>query len=148
MRSAVAASGERMIAGRPVAASARGAYAATLAGTAMLAIAVRLLFWSMQARSGAVQPGDSEEYVRGAVGLLHGAYTTGEKWLRPPLYPFFLAAAFVTAGYDTARALLLQALITGAGVLAFAGLGRALFGRKDVALASALIAALFIPFAA
>ncbi len=31
------------------------------------------------------------------------AYTTGEKWLRPPLYPFFLAAAFVTAGYDTAR---------------------------------------------
>ena len=148
MRSAVATPGETLISDRHITTSARRAYATTLAGAVTLAIGLRLLFWWMQARTGAVQPGDSEEYVRGAVGLLHSAYTTGEKWLRPPLYPFFLAAAFATAGYDIPRALLLQALVTGAGVLAFAGLGHALFGRKDVAVVSALIAALFIPFVA
>ena len=148
MHTAVAGQGETLAANGRVATAARFSYLAALAGTVALSIGVQLCFWWMQARSGAVQPGDSEEYVRGAVGLLQGAYTTGEKWLRPPLYPIFLAAAFGVVGYDITHALFVQALVTGAGVLAFAGLGHALFRRRAVALASALLAALFIPFAA
>jgi hypothetical protein len=124
-------------------------FALLLAGTTLLAIGLRVGFWWMQSRSGAVQPGDSTEYVQGALHLLlHGDYATGPKWLRPPLYPLFLAVTFVLSGIDLSRAMLLQALVTGLGVLPFAALGYAIFWRRDVALVSALIAALFVPFAA
>ncbi len=120
-----------------------------LAGTTLLAIGLRIGFWWMQSRSGAVQPGDSTEYVQGALHLLlHGDYATGPKWLRPPLYPVFLAATFAGTGIDLSRAMLVQALVAGLGVLPFAALGYALFRRRDIAVVSALIAALFVPFAA
>jgi 4-amino-4-deoxy-L-arabinose transferase-like glycosyltransferase len=122
---------------------------ALLSGTTILAIGLRLLFWWMQSRSGVVQPGDSTEYVQGALHLLlQGDYATGSKWLRPPLYPAFLAAVFAVVGVDLSRAMLVQAIVTGLGVLSFAALGFAIFRRRDVALVSALIAALFVPFAA
>jgi hypothetical protein len=122
-------------------------YALALTTTVAIAIGVRLAFWWMQSRSGAVQPGDSQEYVQGALHLLRGDFATGDKWLRPPLYPAFLAAAFVLVGVDITRAMLVQAIVTGLGVLAFAALGHTVFGRRDVALISALIAATFVPFA-
>ncbi|HEX6289946.1 MAG TPA: glycosyltransferase family 39 protein [Herpetosiphonaceae bacterium] len=124
-------------------------FALLLAATTALAIGLRVIFWWMQSRSGAVQPGDSTEYVQGALHLLlHGDYATGSKWLRPPLYSAFLAGVFALVGVDLALAMLVQALITGLGTLAFAGMGYALFRRRDVALVGALIAALFVPFAA
>ena len=127
----------------------RGVFACLLVGTIALAVGLRVAFWWMQARSGAVQPGDSLEYYQGAVSLLTGAgYLTGLKWIRPPLYPLALAATFAVTGIDLVRAMLVQAVVSGVGVLAFAALGSALFRRRDVALLSALIAALFIPFAA
>lgn len=123
-------------------------FALLLTATTLLAIGLRIVFWWMQSRSGAVQPGDSTEYVQGALHLLQGDYATGPKWLRPPLYPLFLAATFAIVGVDLSRAMLVQALVTGLGVLPFAALGYAVFRRRDVALLSALIAALFVPFAA
>lgn len=123
-------------------------FALLLAATTLLAIGLRVVFWWMQSRSGAVQPGDSTEYVQGALHLLQGDYATGPKWLRPPLYPLFLAATFAIVGADLSRAMLVQAIVTGLGVLPFAALGYAIFRRRDVALLSALIAALFVPFVA
>jgi tetratricopeptide (TPR) repeat protein len=120
-----------------------------LSGTIALGIGLRVVFWWMQSRSGAVQPGDSTEYVQGALHLLlQGDYATGPKWLRPPLYPLLLAVTFALVGVDLARAMLVQAIVMGLGTFAFAGFGYALFRRRDVALVSALIAALFVPFAA
>ena len=123
-------------------------FALLLTATTLLAVGLRVIFWWMQSRSGAVQPGDSTEYVQGALHLLQGSYATGPKWLRPPLYPLFLAATFAVVGVDLSRAMLIQAIVTGLGVLPFAALGYAVFRRRDVALVSALIAALFVPFAA
>ncbi|HEY0605933.1 MAG TPA: glycosyltransferase family 39 protein [Herpetosiphonaceae bacterium] len=123
-------------------------FALLLTATTLLAIGLRVVFWWMQSRSGAVQPGDSTEYVQGALHLLQGSYATGDKWLRPPLYPLFLAATFAIVGIDLSRAMLVQAIVTGLGVLPFAALGYAVFRRRDIAGASALIAALFVPFAA
>ncbi|HEY0736074.1 MAG TPA: glycosyltransferase family 39 protein [Herpetosiphonaceae bacterium] len=123
-------------------------FALLITATTLLAIGLRALFWWMQSRSGAVQPGDSTEYVQGALHLLEGSYATGSKWLRPPLYPLFLAATFAVVGVDLSRAMLVQAIVTGLGVLFFAALGYAVFRRRDIAGVSALIAALFVPFAA
>lgn len=125
------------------------AYHLWLLGALLLAMALRAVFWAMQSRSGAVLPGDSQEYVQGALSLLlRGEFITGEKWLRPPLYPLFLAVCFTLFGIDIARALLVQALLTAVCVLPFAALGRRLSGRPAVGVASALIAALYLPFAA
>jgi 4-amino-4-deoxy-L-arabinose transferase-like glycosyltransferase len=134
-----AGSGER-------AAAARG-YGLAVAAVVALAVGVRLAYWWFQARSGAVQPGDSEEYYRAALRILQGGYDDGGKWLRPPFYPIFLALMFALGGVDVARALFGQAVLTGVGVLAFIALGGQLFGRRALAVASGLIAALFAPLA-
>ncbi|MBV9787593.1 MAG: hypothetical protein JOZ51_05435, partial [Chloroflexi bacterium] len=84
-------------------------FALLLTATTLLAVGLRIVFWWMQSRSGAVQPGDSTEYVQGALHLLQGSYATGDKWLRPPLYPLFLAATFAVVGVDLSRAMLVQA---------------------------------------
>lgn len=123
-------------------------YALGISTVLMLAVGIRVAFWWMQSRSGAVQPGDSQEYVQGALNLLDGTFSTGDKWLRPPLYPLFLAATFVIVGVDMTGAMFLQALVTGIGTLAFGALGYAIFERWNVAFLSMLIAALFIPLAA
>jgi hypothetical protein len=120
---------------------------AMLAAVVIVAVLLRVWFWSWQASSGAVQPGDPEEYYRAALHLLQGGYHDTGKWLRPPLYPAFLATMFAIAGIDVSFALLGQALLTGVGVLAFIVLGSWLFERRAVGLLSAFIAATFVPLA-
>lgn len=149
MKIAAAQPGERVVVTGRATAARPLRYALLLTITATLAIGLRVLFWWMQSRSGAVQPGDSQEYVQGALHLLlRGNFVTGPKWLRPPLYPAFLATTFALVGIDLSRAMLVQAIVTGLGALLFGSLGYTLFGRRDVAIVSALIAALFVPFAA
>ncbi|MFQ3633826.1 MAG: hypothetical protein SNJ65_19775, partial [Roseiflexus sp.] len=87
------------------------------AAIVLLALVLRLWFWYIQARSGAVPPGDPEEYYRAAVHILHGGYHDTGKWLRPPVYPVFLALLLPLAGMNVAGALLLQACVLSAGVL-------------------------------
>ncbi|MBO9363850.1 MAG: glycosyltransferase family 39 protein [Roseiflexus sp.] len=117
-----------------------------LVAVIVLALAMRLWFWWIQARSGAVPPGDPEEYYRAAIHILHGGYHDTGKWLRPPVYPAFLALLLPAAGMNVAGALLLQACILSVGVLAFYTFGAHLFGRIT-GLVTALLAALFIPLA-
>lgn len=112
----------------------------------VLALAMRLWFWWIQARSGAVPPGDPEEYYRAAIHILHGGYHDTGKWLRPPVYPAFLALLLPAAGMHVAGALLLQACILSVGVLAFYAFGAHLFGRIT-GLVTALLAAIFVPLA-
>lgn len=117
-----------------------------LAAIVALALAARLWFWQVQARSGAVPPGDPEEYYRAAVHILHGGYHDTGKWLRPPVYPAFLALLLPLAGMHVAGALLLQACVLSVGTLAFYAFGKQLFGRTT-GLVTALLAALFVPLA-
>jgi len=123
------------------------ATALALLATVALAVAVRVAFWSFQARSGAVQAGDPEEYYRAALHLLQGGYYDTGKWIRPPLYPLFLALLFRLLGVDVGAAMLAQALVTGVGVLGFAAYAWQRFGRRRTALLAALIAALYLPLA-
>jgi|GEM_PF-731650 len=111
------------------------------------AIALRIWMWSFQARSGAVPPGDAEEYYRSALHILQGGYYDTGKWLRPPLYPAFLALCFSLFGVDLGRTLLVQAILSGVSVPAFGWLAKRLFGGHSVALLAGLIAALFVPLA-
>lgn len=111
----------------------------------VVAVVVRVGMWWLQARSGAVQPGDPEEYYRSALYVMQGGYYDTGKWLRPPLYPVFLALLFAVGGVDAARALLWQAVLMGVGSLGFVVLGQQVFGRRDVALVCGVMAALFVP---
>ncbi|NWF79969.1 MAG: glycosyltransferase family 39 protein [Chloroflexi bacterium] len=122
-------------------------YTLALALITALAVAFRLWFWAWQAPAGAVQPGDPEEYYRAALHILQGGYHDTGKWLRPPLYPAFLALMFALAGVDVRWALLGQAVLTGVGVLAFAWFARRLFASRAAGLISAAIAASFVPLA-
>lgn len=117
-----------------------------LAAIVALALTARLWFWQVQARSGAVPPGDPEEYYRAAVHILHGGYHDTGKWLRPPVYPAFLALLLPPAGMNVAGALLLQAGVLSVGVLAFYAFGAQIFGRVT-GLVTAFLAALFVPLA-
>ncbi|MCS7290787.1 MAG: glycosyltransferase family 39 protein, partial [Roseiflexus sp.] len=117
-----------------------------LAAVVALALAARLWFWQAQAQSGAVPPGDPEEYYRAAIHILYGGYHDTGKWLRPPVYPAFLALLLPLAGMNVAGALLLQAYVLSIGTLAFYAFGAQLFGRA-VGLVTALLAALFVPLA-
>jgi hypothetical protein len=117
-----------------------------LAVIVALALALRLWFWQVQAQSGAVPPGDPEEYYRAAVHILHGGYHDTGKWLRPPVYPAFLALLLPLAGMNVAGALLLQACMLSLGTLAFYAFGAQLFGRAT-GLVTALLATLFVPLA-
>lgn len=115
--------------------------------TLALAVGLRLVFWQIQARSGAVQPGDPEEYYRAALHILQGGYHDTGKWLRPPVYPAFLALVFSIVGVDLVRGMLVQAVLSGLSVPVFGLLAWRLFGRRDVALTSAGLAAVFVPLA-
>lgn len=119
----------------------------TLLAIVGLAVALRVAFWSFQARSGAVQAGDPEEYYRAALHLLQGGYYDTGKWIRPPLYPLLLALLFRLLGVDVSAAMLAQALLTGVGVLAFGAYAWQRFGRRRTALLAALLAALYLPLA-
>jgi 4-amino-4-deoxy-L-arabinose transferase-like glycosyltransferase len=123
------------------------ATALALLAIVALAVAVRVAFWSFQARGGAVQAGDPEEYYRAALHLLQGGYYDTGKWIRPPLYPLFLALLFRLLGVDVGAAMLAQALVTGVGVLGFAAYAWQRFGRRRTALLAALTAALYLPLA-
>ncbi|MCL6540667.1 MAG: glycosyltransferase family 39 protein [Roseiflexus sp.] len=117
-----------------------------LVAVIVLALVMRLWFWWIQARSGAVPPGDPEEYYRAAIHILHGGYHDTGKWLRPPVYPAFLALLLPAVGMHVAGALLIQACILSVGALAFYAFGAHLFGRIT-GLVTALLAAIFIPLA-
>ncbi len=114
----------------------------------ILAVALRVGLWWWGARSGAVPPGDPEEYYRAAVRILQGGYDDAGKWLRPPGYPALLALLLPLAGMDVARATLIQSALMGLGALAFYAFGRQVLGRHDVGLLAGLLAALFVPLAA
>ncbi|GAB4164789.1 MAG: hypothetical protein Fur005_25310 [Roseiflexaceae bacterium] len=113
----------------------------------LIAITLRLIFWQNQALSGAVQPGDPEEYYRAALHLLQGSYHDNGKWLRPPLYPLFLAGSFLIGGVDLSSTMLIQAILTGLCTPLYGFLAYALFRQQGVALLSGLIAALYVPLA-
>ncbi|PMP82710.1 MAG: hypothetical protein C0183_09550 [Roseiflexus castenholzii] len=117
-----------------------------LAAIVALALITRLWFWQVQARSGAVPPGDPEEYYRAAIHILHGGYHDTGKWLRPPVYPAFLALLLPPAGMNVAGALLLQACVLSIGTLAFYASGTQLFGRVT-GMVTTLLASLFVPLA-
>ena len=123
-------------------------YAIRLALILVVAVALRLWFWYIQARSGAVPPGDPEEYFRAAVQILGGGYDDAGKWLRPPAYPVLLAALLTLTRGDVALALLWQATLAGLGALTFYWYGMQRFGSRLVAERAALAYALFIPLAA
>jgi hypothetical protein len=113
-----------------------------------VAIALRVWLWAWGASSSVVPPGDPEEYYRAALHMLHGGYHDTGKWLRPPAYPTLLALLLALAGMNVAQALVLQAALLGVGCLAFYAYGRQVFGRNDVGLLAALLAATFVPLAA
>lgn len=113
----------------------------------LLAIGLRIWMWSFQARSGAVPPGDAEEYYRAALHLLQGGYHDTGKWLRPPIYPLLLAGWFRLFGVDLSQTLLAQAILSSMIAPACGWLAQRLFGSSRVALLSGLLAALFVPFA-
>ncbi|NTV62909.1 MAG: hypothetical protein HGA65_05145, partial [Oscillochloris sp.] len=114
----------------------------------IVAVVLRVYLWWWGARSGAVPPGDPEEYYRAAVRILQGGYDDTGKWLRPPGYPALLALLLPLGGMNLDLATFLQAVLMGVGALAFAAFARQLFGRPLVGLLAGLIAALFIPLAA
>ncbi len=111
------------------------------------ALLLRLAFWWLQGQSGAIPPADPEEYYRAALHIMQGGYHDTGKWLRPPLYPAFLALLFFATGTNVSLALLGQAILSSLGVLTVMVLSRWLFQRFNVALLSGVIAALFIPLA-
>lgn len=111
------------------------------------ALLLRLAFWWLQGQSSAVPPADPEEYYRAALHIMHGGYHDTGKWLRPPLYPAFLALLFFATGTNVSLALLGQAILSSLGVLAMMVLSHWLFQRFNVALLSGVIAALFVPLA-
>ncbi len=111
------------------------------------ALLLRLAFWWLQGQSGAVPPADPEEYYRAALHIMQGGYHDTGKWLRPPLYPVFLALLFFATGTNVSLALLGQAILSSLGVLTVIVLSHWLFERFNVALLSGVIAALFIPLA-
>ncbi len=124
-----------------------GLYALAVVAIVLLAIGLRIWFWWFQARSGAVQPADPEEYYRAALHILQGGYYDDGKWLRPPLYPAFLAMMLAISGGNVSFALFGQALLSGIAVLAFVWLGHRLFESHVAGLLSGLIAATFVPLA-
>jgi 4-amino-4-deoxy-L-arabinose transferase-like glycosyltransferase len=115
-------------------------------GVVLLAVGLRLWMWSFQAQTGAVPPGDPEEYYRAALHLLQGSYHDTGKWLRPPIYPGFLALLFTLFGVDLPRALFAQALLMGLATPAFGWFAYRLFRSEPAALLAGFLAAIFLPF--
>jgi len=116
----------------------------------LLALALRLWLWS---RPDHPLANDETEYLPVARDLAHGrgfVFYDSYRWLRAPLYPLFLAF-FLRIGGDNARvATLAQVLLSVATVYGFFLLARRLFPREaagPAGLASALMAALLLPFA-
>jgi 4-amino-4-deoxy-L-arabinose transferase-like glycosyltransferase len=112
----------------------------------VLAVGLRVWMWTFQAQSGAVQPGDPEEYYRAALHILQGGYHDTGKWLRPPLYPGLLALLFSMFGVELPRVLFTQALLAGLAVPAFGWLAYRMFRSELVALVAGFLAAIYIPF--
>jgi tetratricopeptide (TPR) repeat protein len=116
----------------------------------LLALALRLWLWSRPAHPLA---NDETEYFAVGMDLAHGrgwVFYDTYRWLRAPLYPLFLGAAF-WLGQDHARlATLAQVLLSTATVYGFYLLGRRLFRGEwgtRAGLIGALLAALLLPFA-
>ncbi len=124
-------------------------YFAALVGILLLGWLLRVFFWTDQARASNINPGDEDEYYRGAVHLfLHGDYYDNGKWLRPPLTSLYLAGAFRVFGLNLPAALLFHAALSLLSIALIATLVRRIFRRDDYAITAALAAALFLPFAA
>ena len=94
-----------------------------------------------------LSPGDPEEYYRAALHIMQGGYHDTGKWLRPPLYPAFLALVFSIVGVELTRTLFVQAVLSGLTVPVSGLLAWRLFGRRDAAFTATILAALFMPLA-
>jgi 4-amino-4-deoxy-L-arabinose transferase-like glycosyltransferase len=114
----------------------------------LLALIVRLWIWSGQGRAGMIYPGDQDEYYRGAIHLLlRGDYYDEGQWLRPPLTSMLLAGVFAFSGVNVPAAMLFQCVLSAATVLLLAELARNIWASQRAALVTALLAAVFLPYA-
>lgn len=129
-------------------------HAMLLALVTLLGLGLRLLVWSWRE----LQPlgGDEQEYLNAAVTLLRDRQYTELLFMRPPLYPLFLAASILLVDSLVQNLRLVQALISAATVplvylltLEVAwGVGRLGPASRRAALAGALLAALSYTLAA
>jgi tetratricopeptide (TPR) repeat protein len=116
----------------------------------LAALALRLWLWSRPAHPLA---NDETEYFTVGMDLAHGrgfVFYDTYRWLRAPLYPLFLALFFWVGGDHARVATLAQVLLSTATVYGFYLLARRLFRgewSERAGLASALLAALLLPFA-
>jgi 4-amino-4-deoxy-L-arabinose transferase-like glycosyltransferase len=126
----------------------RGRTALGIGAIVLLALIVRVWVWSGQGRAGMVYPGDQDEYYRGAIHiLLRGDYYDEGQWLRPPLTSLLFAGVFAFSGVHIPAAMLFQCVLSAATVLLLAELARKIWASQHAAMVTALLAALFLPYA-
>lgn len=125
-----------------------------LALVTLLGLGLRLLVWRWRE----FQPlgGDEQEYLNAAVTLLRDRQYVELQFMRPPLYPLFLAASIVVVDSLVQNLRLVQAVLSAATIpfvylltLEVAwGTGRRGPGSRRAALVAALLAALSYTLAA
>jgi len=114
----------------------------------LLALVVRL---AATAAAGFATPafGDADRYLFAASELArHGRYPdrTEPYFFRPPAYPLFLVAATLGRPESVARAKAANAVLGAAGALLLAMLSARIFGRRPIAVATGLVAAVHPSF--
>jgi tetratricopeptide (TPR) repeat protein len=129
-------------------------HALLLALVTLLGLGLRLLVWRWRE----LQPlgGDEQEYLNAALTLLRERRYTELQFMRPPLYPIFLAASIYAVDSLVQNLRLVQALISAATVPfvylltleAAWGVGRRGPASRRAALLAALLAALSYTLAA
>lgn len=117
-----------------------------LAGVGVLALIVRVAYQAELAGSPLLSGlmGDSRQYDAWAQQIAGGEWVGTEVFYQTPLYPYWLAIVFKTAGHDLGLVRHLQAIL-GAVSCALLGLaGRRFFGDR-VGVIAALLLALYPP---
>jgi 4-amino-4-deoxy-L-arabinose transferase-like glycosyltransferase len=115
----------------------------------LCALALRLALWDNLPRQGMIS--DEAEYLAAADWLAHGrgfAWHQGWLWTRAPLYPLFLAAHMWLFGFALEPIYLSQIALSLLNVALVYVLARHVVGGAWRAALAALLAALYLPFAA
>jgi tetratricopeptide (TPR) repeat protein len=109
-----------------------------------LALAVRLVFVAEQSQSPLFdfRGVDADRYHEMAVGWLQGLWPGGRAFDWPPLYAIFLGSLYPWLGESVVTIKLVQAMIGAGSCVLVYGIALGSFGRRDGALAAALIASL------
>jgi 4-amino-4-deoxy-L-arabinose transferase-like glycosyltransferase len=115
----------------------------------LCALALRLALWDNLPRQGMIS--DEAEYLAAADWLAHGrgfAWHQGWLWTRAPLYPLFLAAHMWLFGFALTPIYLSQVALSLLNVALVYVLARRIVGGIWSAALAALLAGLYLPFAA